>query len=564
MSVRLRPLTREIDVSPAVAAQAAIAWLKGRVPWTEQATVALRRLGWAVPAPIRVFYDWNGHRPFAHQKEIAAFCTLTPAGFVLADPGLGKTAAVLWAFDWLKRQGVADVMVVVAPLSVLSVWTNECAQWTPERRAVLVHGTRKKREQVLARPADIYVVNPDGVVVIGESLQAKLRDKRWVLVLDETTYYRNPTSDRRRAVRSLVRACPPAWMWGLTGTPLPERLEDAFGQVDLFYPGKAGRSLTAFRMRYLVKVGLFNWVPRPGAVDEVAALFDPAVRYARADCLDLPPTMTRSVTVPMGAKQQKVYMALVKHMRANIDNIRSTSAANAAVLLGKLLQVSAGWVKVQDGSAVQLDNQAQIEWVVDYVKANARKVLIANMFRAGVTGWCTALRAAGIEAAELSGSTPAAERAAIIRRFQTDPTLRVIVLQPQAAAHGITLTEADSVIWTSAPFSNELYTQTNARIVRPGQTARTAIVHLITAPVERTVFNAVIRKQKLQEALLRFLEGEDGNGSTDGTDPRGEEPQSKGEGAPRPNRGLGAAALGHRDRDAGDHAGARPAERYHG
>jgi hypothetical protein len=99
------------------------------VPHRDDEVRILRNLGVKAPPPILHYYDWPiafGRTPFRHQKETAAFCTLHPRCFVLNEPGTAKTVSVLWAADWLMRQGLVRKVLIVAPLSTLDlVWANE-------------------------------------------------------------------------------------------------------------------------------------------------------------------------------------------------------------------------------------------------------------------------------------------------------------------------------------------------------------------------------------------------------------------------------------------------------
>jgi hypothetical protein len=99
---------------------------------THETAKILRNIGYAVPPPILHQYDWAGTTPFDTQKQTAAMLSIERRAYVLNDMGTGKTRASLFAFDYLKGIGLADKMLVVAPLSTLNVvWVKEVFDCSP-------------------------------------------------------------------------------------------------------------------------------------------------------------------------------------------------------------------------------------------------------------------------------------------------------------------------------------------------------------------------------------------------------------------------------------------------
>ena len=98
------------------------------------------------------------------------------------------------------------------------------------------------------------------------------------------------------------------------------------------------------------------------------------------------------------------------------------------------------------------------------------------------------LRKEKISSEVISGSVPARERAHIIDRFQTQVDPQVLVIQPQSAAHGITLTAADTIVFWSPVMSVETYLQCIGRIERVGQKNSMTVVHLQGSEAEKKVY----------------------------------------------------------------------------
>src|SRR5215475_2401986 len=120
-------------------------------------------------------YDWPGGPPFDIQKHTVAHLTENAKAYVLSDMGTGKTRCALWAFDWLKREGVARKMLVVCPISGMQfTWAREIFQVTPHLTyQVLWHTKREKRLERLDMEADIYIINHDGLKLLQKELIAR-------------------------------------------------------------------------------------------------------------------------------------------------------------------------------------------------------------------------------------------------------------------------------------------------------------------------------------------------------------------------------------------------------
>ena len=468
-------------------------------PWE---TYLLRGLGYDVPSPILSHYDWCGGAPFQSQQSTAALLTLNQRAYVLNGMGTGKTKAALWAFDYLRSNGMCKKMLVSAPLSTLTfTWAKEIFATVPHLKCVVLHGTRAKRLELLATDADIYIINHDGHPVILNELLA--RNDIDVLVLDELAVFRNGQAKRTKSMKKLTDKV--AWVWGMTGSPIPTSPTDVWAQARLVTPKRVPNYFSRYREQLMTKIGPFKWVPRPNAVDEAYATLQPAVRYTLDDVVELPECIERTIDVTMGANQEKIYKTLVAQCYVAVQNHEIT-AANAGAIMMKLLQVSIGWVYSKKRDVVTLDNQARITALLDAIESTDRKVLVFVPFKHALSGISQALTSAGYEHAIVDGDTPAQERSNIFNLFQNTEKYRIILAHPQCLAHGITLTAADTVIWFAPVTSLEIYEQANHRIRRVGQKHKQLILHLQSTPVEKRIYKMLQTKQKVQEQLLKLFE----------------------------------------------------------
>ena len=125
------------------------------LPHTPRTQIQLRAAGIDVPAPILFHYDWNsadGGQPFQIQKDTAALATSHQRSYILNDMGTGKTRSALWSWRYLNETGSAQKLLVVAPLSTLKfVWLREVMLTMPEYKAVVLHGSKDRRLELLSR-----------------------------------------------------------------------------------------------------------------------------------------------------------------------------------------------------------------------------------------------------------------------------------------------------------------------------------------------------------------------------------------------------------------------------
>src|ERR1035437_1531104 len=209
---------------------------------TPEAAQLLRNLGYDVPVPELRGYRWPGkYKPMSHQIEMVKFHIKNPRCFNLSEMGTGKTAAALWAADFMMGEGTVDKVAVISPLSTLErVWLQDIFDVLMHRTAAVVHGTRETRMKGLKTISDFYLVNHDGVKIgfVAEALR-KRKDINLVIV-DEGGMFRDATTDKFKALERALR--PDQRVWWLTGTPVPNAPTDAWAQARIVNPTRVPQS----------------------------------------------------------------------------------------------------------------------------------------------------------------------------------------------------------------------------------------------------------------------------------------------------------------------------------
>jgi SNF2 family DNA or RNA helicase len=463
----------------------------------------LRNLGINAPSPILHYYDWPGqYIPFAHQKQTAAFLTLTPRGLVLNEIGTGKTQSALWAADYLIETKHIKKVLILSPLSTLErVWGDAIFTGLTHRRFVTLYGTAEKRIKLLKTKADFYIVNHDGFSIIAPHIN----DMFDLVIVDEAAILRNPSTRRFKVFRKWVDANPTTRLWLMTGTPTPNDPTDAWALAKLVNSPFCTKTFTAFREQVMMKIGQWKFIPRPESVEIVKHILQPAVRYTRDECFDLPDTIVQTRQVELTAEQKKHYQQMLRHFVTEAAQEGTITAVNEAVKIQKLVQIACGVAYGDDGQNIQLDCTPRINLVKEVIEEAGEKVIVfvpltgtLHMLEKELSKHWTV----GV----VNGEVSANKRNVIFHDFQNNKDPHVLIAHPATMAHGLTLTSASTIIWYGPINSNEVYVQANGRIERIGKTHVSNVVHIEGTELEHKMYERLKNKQKLQGLLLDLIQ----------------------------------------------------------
>lgn len=474
-----------------------------RVIKHEQSECALlRRLGYPAGNPMLEYYDWCGGTPFKVQRSTCDLLTNNQRAYVFNDMGTGKTKAALWAWDWLKLQGISNKLLIVAPLSTLKfVWQGEIFDTIRHRYEAtgVLHGSRDHRLDILNNPTiDIFIINHDGIGVIEKELLA--RTDIDAMIIDELASFRNPNK-RSRQMRNLAET--KKIVWGMTGSPMPNAATDVWMQASIVTPNTVPKYFSHVRDVLMTRKAQHIYVAKDDATEKAFHYVQPNVRYSLDDVTELPDLIERNIDVAMTPEQKKVYEGIVRHCVALAAN-KQITAVNAAVAMGKLLQIAGGWVYSGDNKEVAtLDATPRMTALIDTVMACRRKVIVFSPFVHALHGIADRLKSEGIDFVVVHGGVN--NRDVIFNAFQNTPRYKVLLAHPKTMAHGITLTAADTIVWYLPVTSYEIYEQANARIRRVGQKHKQQIIHIVASAVERRVYSLLRAREKVQTAFLGLL-----------------------------------------------------------
>lgn len=418
-----------------------------------------------------------------------------PRAGLFLEMGLGKTAIVLQALTPDRLPAL-----VVAPKRVAEhVWHTEAAIWRPDLSVRVAKGSPSQREAALASGADVVVLGRDN---LSSAPQGVYR----TIVLDELSGFKNRSSKRWKTAAKLCQYAPQ--VWGLTGTPSPNGYMDLWAQAFLLDLGhRLEPTLTRYRSRYFtpgrqLPTGvIIEWRMLQGARERIDQnLSDICISMRSSDYLSLPAVTFNEVEISMPPKAAKAYSDMQTHLVTELGD-QDHTAANAAVMAGKLSQITAGFLYPdpdQPDDQLQELHSEKLNAVTEIVEGTGSPVLVFYRFVH--------------ELDQLVKAFPES-------RLVTDPgaieawnrgEVPVLLAHPASAGHGLNLQKGGhTIVWTTLPWSLEEYSQANARLARQGQDHPVMVHHLmVPGSVDTRILGALQGKDTVQNALMDALKEE--------------------------------------------------------
>lgn len=439
--------------------------------------------------------------PHDYQSFAVDFVKTHPICALIISMGLGKTVITLTALlDLLFDSFQVHKILIIAPLRVArNTWPEELQKWDHLNglKYSLVSGSPQERLQALNKQADIYIINRENVPWLCDL-------PGWdfdTVVIDELSSFKNHKAKRYQALmakRSKVQR-----MIGLTGTPSPNGLEDLWAEFKLLDMGqRLGRFIGQFRDRYMTPgrrngYVVYNYLPTPGAQEEVfEKISDIAISMKSVDHLKMPELLMLENRVLLDQCEQDLYQQMKRDLVLPFLDTEIT-AANAAVLTGKLSQMASGAIYSEDKETIEIHSK-KLDALEDLIEAASGKpLLIAYWFQHDLD--------------RIQKRFP-------VRVLQSDQDIQdwnagmipIAAIHPAAAGHGLNLQSGGStLVWFSLTWSLELYQQTNARLYRQGQKETVRIFHLIAVgTIDEQIMKALKYKDVSQARLIEAVKAQ--------------------------------------------------------
>lgn len=378
------------------------------------------------------------------------------------------------------------------------------------------------REQLSRTDVDLYIINHDGVSIYEDLLKA--HKFQWV-VIDESTKIKNIQSQVSQAHINI------SWdalkRTTLSGTPTPNGLENAWSQYYFLDRGLTLHpSLSDFRHQYMVGETVGYYKDKKGqqcasikfrvrglAEQQllITRIRSPGIFIKQRDCIDLPPRVNTKRVVYLGEEQAAAYKQMEKDLIADIQgkDIR-IEAVNILSKMMKLRQITSGFLPIgENENHHSFATNPKLDDLDDFIEElQEEKLVIVCQFKEEIKTVLSRYKDKGIRA--IYGGVSIEERTAAVRDFQNpDSGVQLIVLQPQAASHGITLTEASKLIYLSTDYNWEFYYQVAKRIERVGQRNSMLVVNSLarlpdnTPTIDEDLLDILVVKGNDQDLLFK-------------------------------------------------------------
>ena len=422
------------------------------------------------------------------------------------DMGLGKTVITLTALHELKyyRFCIRKALVIAPKKVAENTWSAEAAKWRhlQDLKVSVVLGTAKQRIKALDVNADVYIINRENTQWI-----VKHYGNAWpfdVVVLDESSSFKNHQAKRFRALKAVRSKI--GRLIELTGTPSPKGLMDLWAQVYLMDGGqRLGRTISVYREMYFVpdkrnRTTIFSYAPKDGAADAIyKQIMDICISMKSEDYLTLPEMIVDDIPVMLDPKAQKAYTELEKNMLLTVDDEQLVTAATAATLTGKLLQLCNGAVYDEDQNVLEV-HDCKIEAFMETIEQlHGQHALVYYYFRHDRERLISALNKTDLRVRVYQGAQDDKDWNA--------GEIDVLLAQPASCGYGLNLQDGGHhVIWFGLTWSLEEYQQANKRLHRQGQQYPVIIHRLIVqGGTDEDVIKSLEMKDGAQEALLAAL-----------------------------------------------------------
>lgn len=493
---------------------------------------------------------WN---PEPYQIEAVSFLLDHACAGLFLPPGLRKTSCTLGAIKLLKREGILDKVLIIAPLRVCySVWPKEVAKWKDfeHLRVEILHGDKK--DEALKRDADIYLINPEGIPWLLGAQKVKMmwKNKRKIeydqelvgkpgivvksqwkydlkkfkalgvdtLVMDEISKFKHANNDRFAHLKQMLNLFDRRW--GLTGSPAPNGLLDLFGVMYAIDGGRSlGQYITHYRNAYFMQSGWggFEWVPQVGAEERIYERIAPVTfRLDAEDYLTLPKLVENIVQVELPPEARRIYDELEDEFISELLDGTTVVAANAGAASVKCRQVANGGLFLQQEVDEDGRKKGKREWRdIHTTKVEATRDLVEELNGAPAIitydfehDLARLLKEFGEKSAVIGGGVSAKKSDAIVEQWNSGK-LPWLFGHPAAMGHGLNMQDgnAQHIILHSLTYDFELYDQLIRRLLRSGNAASHVFVHFVVAKntVDEAIVMALRKKEKTQSALLNAL-----------------------------------------------------------
>lgn len=437
------------------------------------------------------FPEIEGRKYADHQKVGIQWLVRNANALLLDDMGLGKTMQASVAMRIRHESGAARKFLIICPKAVTDVWVNELALCFPAAKTFIL---------------DKQKAIPEGTTVTITHFERARRSadmlNEWepdMVTLDESQRVKNRQSVTAKAINTLQ----PKFRLAMTGTLLPNKVEDVWFQVNWAIPGYFPEYWSWLRVyanlgNRFSQYAVSSYKNLDQLKQKISAV---SLRRTKDEVLDLPERMFQVRNVMMTADQRAVYEQIRQDLIREFDDDGNLTAPNALTKFLRLAQAAANPQMIDreyPESTIKYDEALSI------IEDTDSPVIVWSCYRYDLHRMKQILDAAGISSVLYHGDTSTADRQAAIRDFQAGK-VRVFLGSPAACREGITLTAADTMIYINRSFNAVDRLQSQDRNYRIGQANRCMVYDLI---VPGTIDELTLRALKGKTAMNLYAQSQ--------------------------------------------------------
>lgn len=442
-----------------------------------------------------------------YQRNAVDHIKNNPSAGLFMDMGLGKTVSTLTAINFLMYQDmdISNVLIIAPKRVAETVWTSEIRKWehVSHLKITLVMGTVSQRKEALSQKSDIHVIGRDNVAWLC-GIYGGMELPFDMLVIDESSSFKNPKSQRFKALRKVQPSFKRVVI--LTGTPAPNGLIDLWSQIYLLDRGeRLGKFITQYREIYFKPnqrngAIVYNYKLRDDSEARIhRKIEDICISMKAEDYLDMPEVILNDIDINFPPVLQKKYDDFERDLVLELAEAgEEISVFNAAALSNKLLQFSNGAVYDEDKDW-HVMHSLKLEAAEEIVEnASGQPVLIAWTYRHDMYRLMEHLE-------KYKPRTLDSEKDI---EDWNDGKIQVLLMHPASGGHGLNLQYGGNiVVWYGQTWSLELYQQLNARLNRQGQRKKAFVLNRLIArkTLDEDVIASLGRKDSKQEGLMQAV-----------------------------------------------------------
>lgn len=421
-------------------------------------------------------------------------------GGLWLDMGLGKTAITLHVIQQMRWMEGVGRTLIVAPKRVVTTdtWGREAAEWGIDLKVVALDERQRRKKRL--DPADIYTISCDSLKWL-----EKQNLNFDMLVVDESTKFKNWTARRTTSIRRLAKMIP--WRVTLTGTPVPNSLGDIFSQQFILDMGETlGSTIGRFRDAYMRPCGfeMRDWEMIPQLIETLQNNIAPwYLSQSALDHLDMPDLIRNEIKVEMPESAVKVYRGVLKELISELESGATLATMSSSGRYNLLRQITSGCAYDDDGQP-QAVHDAKLDAISDLLESlRGKPLIVAYCYRHEMTR----LRERFPNIRAINGDTSDAESQRVIDDWIAGK-VRLLAVQCQAMSHGVNgLQKAgNDICWMTLTDQPEIKLQLEARLWRQGVQGQVRIHYLLVdKSIDQVVYRTQERKESTQKDVLNAI-----------------------------------------------------------